>query len=79
MLGQHFLNIPPFLSPFLFQEGFCKFYRSASAAEQNSSMKTALYAAAGVGLAGLAFVAARKMSTDVLNVLIHVLLSFGTH
>uniref|UniRef100_A0A667WIR5 Bcl-2 Bcl-2 homology region 1-3 domain-containing protein n=1 Tax=Myripristis murdjan TaxID=586833 RepID=A0A667WIR5_9TELE len=36
-------------------EGFCKFSRSAREVNQDSSMKTALFAAAGVGIAGLTF------------------------
>ncbi|CAJ1049030.1 bcl-2-like protein 10 [Xyrichtys novacula] len=40
-------------------EGFCKFSRSAREVSQDSSMKTALFAAAGVGLAGLTFLLVR--------------------
>lgn len=40
-------------------EGFCKFSRSARQVSQESSMKTALFAAAGVGLAGLTFLLVR--------------------
>ncbi|XP_030620582.1 bcl-2-like protein 10 [Chanos chanos] len=41
-------------------EGFCKFFRSASEANQvESSVKTALFAAAGVGIAGLTFLLVR--------------------
>ncbi|XP_035537969.1 bcl-2-like protein 10 [Morone saxatilis] len=40
-------------------EGFCKFCRSAREVSQDSSMKTALFAAAGVGLAGLTFLLVR--------------------
>ncbi|GAA6071300.1 bcl-2-like protein 10, partial [Tachysurus ichikawai] len=40
-------------------DGFCKFFRSSSQVGQDSSMKTALFAAAGVGLAGLTFLLAR--------------------
>ncbi|XP_029284652.1 bcl-2-like protein 10 [Cottoperca gobio] len=40
-------------------EGFCKFSRSAIEVRQDSSMKTALFAAAGVGLAGLTFLLVR--------------------
>nr|XP_046235006.1 bcl-2-like protein 10 [Scatophagus argus] len=40
-------------------EGFCKFSRSAIEVSQESSMKTALFAAAGVGLAGLTFLLVR--------------------
>ncbi|XP_062860511.1 bcl-2-like protein 10 [Trichomycterus rosablanca] len=40
-------------------EGFCKFFRSAGHVSHESSMKTALFAAAGVGLAGLTFLLAR--------------------
>ncbi|XP_029001072.1 bcl-2-like protein 10 [Betta splendens] len=40
-------------------EGFCKFCRSAREVTQDSSMKTALFAAAGVGLAGLTFLLVR--------------------
>ncbi|TNN44118.1 Anti-apoptotic protein NR13 [Liparis tanakae] len=40
-------------------EGFCKFSRSAREVGQDSSMKTALFAAAGVGLAGLTFLLVR--------------------
>ncbi|CAK6975221.1 bcl-2-like protein 10 [Scomber scombrus] len=36
-------------------EGFCKLSRSAREVNQDSSLKTALFAAAGVGLAGLTF------------------------
>ncbi|XP_042342911.1 bcl-2-like protein 10 [Plectropomus leopardus] len=40
-------------------EGFCKFSCSAREVNQDSSMKTALFAAAGVGLAGLTFLLVR--------------------
>ncbi|XP_029354475.1 bcl-2-like protein 10 [Echeneis naucrates] len=40
-------------------EGFCKFSQSAREVSQDSSMKTALFAAAGVGLAGLTFLLVR--------------------
>ncbi|XP_076613289.1 bcl-2-like protein 10 [Chaetodon auriga] len=40
-------------------EGFCKFSLSAREVSQDSSMKTALFAAAGVGLAGLTFLLVR--------------------
>ncbi|XP_030580488.1 bcl-2-like protein 10 [Archocentrus centrarchus] len=40
-------------------EGFCKYSRSAREVSQDSSMKTALFAAAGVGLAGLTFLLVR--------------------
>ncbi|XP_069030415.1 bcl-2-like protein 10 [Embiotoca jacksoni] len=40
-------------------EGFCKFSQSAGEVSQDSSMKTALFAAAGVGLAGLTFLLVR--------------------
>ncbi|KAI3377735.1 hypothetical protein L3Q82_008879 [Scortum barcoo] len=40
-------------------EGFCKFADSAREVSQDSSMKTALFAAAGVGLAGLTFLLVR--------------------
>ncbi|XP_074522644.1 anti-apoptotic protein NR13-like isoform X1 [Halichoeres trimaculatus] len=40
-------------------EGFCKFSRSAREVSQDLSMKTALFAAAGVGLAGLTFLLVR--------------------
>ncbi|XP_010741161.3 bcl-2-like protein 10 [Larimichthys crocea] len=40
-------------------EGLCKFSRSAREVSQDSSMKTALFAAAGVGLAGLTFLLVR--------------------
>ncbi|XP_056268682.1 bcl-2-like protein 10 [Pseudoliparis swirei] len=40
-------------------EGFCTFSRSAREVGQDSSMKTALFAAAGVGLAGLTFLLVR--------------------
>ncbi|KAM9408746.1 bcl-2-like protein 10 [Pholidichthys leucotaenia] len=40
-------------------EGFCKFSGSAREVSQDSSMKTALFAAAGVGLAGLTFLLVR--------------------
>ncbi|XP_035483782.2 bcl-2-like protein 10 isoform X2 [Scophthalmus maximus] len=40
-------------------DGFCKFSRSAREMSQDSSMKTALFAAAGVGLAGLTFLLVR--------------------
>lgn len=36
-------------------EGFCKFSLSAREVNQDSSMKTALFAVAGVGIAGLTF------------------------
>ncbi|KAI4896183.1 hypothetical protein NFI96_013339 [Prochilodus magdalenae] len=42
-----------------FWEGFCKFFRRADHVSQESSMKTALFAAAGVGLAGLTFLLVR--------------------
>ncbi|KAF6716509.1 Bcl-2-like protein 10 [Oryzias melastigma] len=40
-------------------EGFCKFSRTAREVSQDSSMKTALFAAASVGLAGLTFLLVR--------------------
>ncbi|XP_030271025.1 bcl-2-like protein 10 [Sparus aurata] len=40
-------------------EGFCKFSRSAREVSQESSMKKALFAAAGVGIAGLTFLLVR--------------------
>ncbi|KAM7406373.1 hypothetical protein PAMP_000752 [Pampus punctatissimus] len=40
-------------------EGFCTFSRNAREMNQDSSMKTALFAAAGVGLAGLTFLLVR--------------------
>ncbi|XP_026782764.1 bcl-2-like protein 10 isoform X1 [Pangasianodon hypophthalmus] len=40
-------------------DGFCKFFHSAGHVSQESSMKTALFAAAGVGLAGLTFLLVR--------------------
>ncbi|XP_022600038.1 anti-apoptotic protein NR13-like [Seriola dumerili] len=40
-------------------EGFCKFSHSAREVSQDLSMKTALFAAAGVGLAGLTFLLVR--------------------
>ncbi|XP_040051606.1 bcl-2-like protein 10 [Gasterosteus aculeatus] len=40
-------------------EGFCKFSRSAREVGHDSSMKKALFAAAGVGLAGLTFLLVR--------------------
>ncbi|KAG8001413.1 Guanine nucleotide-binding protein subunit beta-5 [Nibea albiflora] len=40
-------------------EGLCKFSRSVREVSQDSSMKTALFAAAGVGLAGLTFLLVR--------------------
>ncbi|XP_061602406.1 bcl-2-like protein 10 [Cololabis saira] len=40
-------------------EGFCKFSLSAREVGQDSSMKTALFAAAGVGIAGLTFLLVR--------------------
>ncbi|KAK5915042.1 hypothetical protein CesoFtcFv8_000676 [Champsocephalus esox] len=40
-------------------EGFCSFSRTARGVSQDSSMKTALMAAAGVGLAGLTFLLVR--------------------
>ncbi|XP_028812649.1 bcl-2-like protein 10 [Denticeps clupeoides] len=40
-------------------EGFCKFSRAAREVNQESSMKTALFAAAGVGIAGLTFLLVR--------------------
>ncbi|XP_038556819.1 bcl-2-like protein 10 [Micropterus salmoides] len=40
-------------------EGFCKFSRSAREVSLDSSMKKALFAAAGVGLAGLTFLLVR--------------------
>ncbi|XP_026234687.1 bcl-2-like protein 10 isoform X2 [Anabas testudineus] len=40
-------------------EGFCKFSCSAREVSQDSSMKRALFAAAGVGLAGLTFLLVR--------------------
>lgn len=47
---------------FSVQEGFCKFFRSSTDVNQDSSMKTALFAAAGVGLAGLTFLLVRWSS-----------------
>lgn len=41
------------------QEGFCEFSHSARELSQDSSMKTALFAAASVGLAGLTFLLVR--------------------
>ena len=52
------LNLTSYCFSF-FQEGFCKFSRSAREVSQESSMKTALFAAAGVGLAGLTFLLVR--------------------
>lgn len=48
-------------SPLLFlsQEGFCKYSFAAREVNHDSSMKTALFAAAGVGLAGLTFLLVR--------------------
>ncbi|XP_036399763.1 anti-apoptotic protein NR13-like [Megalops cyprinoides] len=40
-------------------EGFCKFFRSSRDVSQESSMKAALFAAAGVGIAGLTFLFVR--------------------
>ncbi|KAJ8272404.1 hypothetical protein COCON_G00112630 [Conger conger] len=40
-------------------EGFNKFYRTSREVSQDSSMKTALFAAAGVGIAGLTFLLVR--------------------
>ncbi|KAM9481810.1 bcl-2-like protein 10 isoform 2-T2 [Clarias gariepinus] len=40
-------------------DGFCKFFASSGHVSQDSSMKTALFAAAGVGLAGLTFLLVR--------------------
>ncbi|XP_051580748.1 anti-apoptotic protein NR13-like [Myxocyprinus asiaticus] len=40
-------------------EGFCRFFQNARLLNQESSMKTALFAAAGVGLAGLTFLLVR--------------------
>ncbi|XP_029623817.1 anti-apoptotic protein NR13 isoform X1 [Salmo trutta] len=40
-------------------EGFCKFFHTAREVNQDSSMKTALFAAAGVGIAGLTFLLVR--------------------
>ncbi|XP_051726530.1 bcl-2-like protein 10 [Ctenopharyngodon idella] len=40
-------------------EGFCRFSHNAKQLNQESSMKTALFAAAGVGLAGLTFLLVR--------------------
>ncbi|KAI1889666.1 hypothetical protein AGOR_G00165310 [Albula goreensis] len=40
-------------------EGFNKFFRSSREVSQDSSMKTALFAAAGVGIAGLTFLLVR--------------------
>ncbi|KAJ7994832.1 hypothetical protein DPEC_G00253550 [Dallia pectoralis] len=40
-------------------EGFCKFFHSARQVNQDSSVKTALFAAAGVGIAGLTFLLVR--------------------
>ncbi|XP_012670407.1 bcl-2-like protein 10 [Clupea harengus] len=40
-------------------EGFCKFSRTPREVNQESSMKTALFAAAGVGIAGLTFLLVR--------------------
>ncbi|KAJ8247856.1 hypothetical protein GJAV_G00251300 [Gymnothorax javanicus] len=40
-------------------EGFNKFFRSSREGSQDSSMKTALFAAAGVGIAGITFLLVR--------------------
>ncbi|XP_058243436.1 bcl-2-like protein 10 [Hemibagrus wyckioides] len=40
-------------------DGFCQFFHSSSQVPQESSMKTALFAAAGVGIAGLTFLLVR--------------------
>ncbi|CAN9506732.1 unnamed protein product [Ophioblennius macclurei] len=40
-------------------EGFCAYTRTARQVSQDSSMKTALFAAAGVGIAGLTFLLVR--------------------
>ncbi|XP_066557471.1 bcl-2-like protein 10 [Amia ocellicauda] len=40
-------------------EGFCKFFQSAKEVNQESTMKTALFAAAGVGIAGITFLLVR--------------------
>ncbi|KAM4593703.1 bcl-2-like protein 10 [Odontesthes bonariensis] len=40
-------------------EGFCKFSCNARVVSEDSSMKTALFAAAGVGIAGLTFLLVR--------------------
>ncbi|KAL1007576.1 hypothetical protein UPYG_G00088620 [Umbra pygmaea] len=40
-------------------EGFCKFFASAREVNQDSSMKTALFAVAGMGIAGLTFLLVR--------------------
>lgn len=55
-----------FLFVFL-QEGFCKFSRSAREVSQDSSMKKALFAAAGVGLAGLTFLLVRQLAFSTLD------------
>lgn len=44
---------------FLVQDGFCRFFSSTDHVSYDSSMKTALFAAAGVGLAGLTFLLVR--------------------
>ena len=41
------------------QEGLCKFSDCARGMNQDSSMKTALFAVAGVGIAGLTFLLGR--------------------
>ncbi|MBN3313381.1 GNB5 protein, partial [Atractosteus spatula] len=40
-------------------EGFCKFFQTAKEVNQESTMKTALFAAAGVGIAGITFLLVR--------------------
>ncbi|CAB1339168.1 unnamed protein product [Coregonus sp. 'balchen'] len=40
-------------------EGFCKFFHTAREVKQDLSMKTALFAAAGMGIAGLTFLLVR--------------------
>lgn len=53
------LSSPAHPSSPLSQEGFSKFSRASREASLDSSMKTALFAAAGVGLAGLTFLLVR--------------------
>lgn len=52
------VNLALFFPSIFLQEGFCTFSRRAGGVNQDSSLKTALLAAA-VGLAGLTFLLVR--------------------
>lgn len=64
----HATNLTVLVFVFVFvQEGFCEFSRRATVASQDSSMKKALFAAAGVGLAGLTFLLVRQQAFCIRN------------